>query len=123
MKIQIEAPNKVFNIILKTINAQLTLWTQQPQFNCRPIVRGDDIKLIGYGKNANKERWIETFVSGIIDYLKPKYNITATIENETMKFVYNEEDKVDNSTSDQKPNRSKKKPGTRGRKVSESTGE
>lgn len=122
MKIQIDAPNKVFNAILKVVNAQLTLWTKQPQFNCRPIVRGNDIKLIGYGKNANKDKWVETFAGGVVDYLKTKYNIVAIIDNDTMKFQF-KEDEVDNSTADKGSDRPKKKPGTRSRKVSESPGD
>lgn len=89
MKIQIVAPEqKYFNIILKTINAQLTLWTQNPQFNCRPMVKGDDIKLIGYGKNADKDKWFFSFANGIVDYLKPKYIVEATISDDTMKFEF-----------------------------------
>lgn len=89
MKIQIDAPNqKYFNLILKTINAQLTLWTQQPQFSCRPVVKNNDITLIGYGKNADKDQWFFSFANGIVDYLKPKYVVEATITDDVMKFEF-----------------------------------
>lgn len=87
MKIQIQAPDsKRFDLILRTVNAQLSLWTQNPQFSCRPVVKGDDITLIGYGKNADKDRWFESFARGIVDYLKPKHAIEATVEDDVMKF-------------------------------------
>lgn len=89
MRIEIVAPDrKRFDLILRTVNAQLTLWTNNPQFSCRPVAKGSEITLIGYGKNADKDRWFASFASGIVDYLKPKHVVESTIDGDVMRFEY-----------------------------------
>lgn len=108
MKVNIQTTNKkVFDLILKTVNATLSLWHQQPQFSCRAVVKGNDIQLIGYGKNADKDAWRKGFANAVISYLKQKYDIKATIAEEEIIFIYDE--KETNSVSSAKKSNGRKK--------------